>query len=757
PAQSGAGAGATGQGGTATAGVPGVAGTTNGGAPFAGSGGGGGAGRGGGGAMNGGEGGAGEGGGEMAGEGGTHAEPPACDPLLTPALDGPPAVEAGEGPLAAAVADFDADGRLDLATADNAGNTVTVLLGNGDASFRRAFQIDVGQAPGAIVALDWNRDGAVDLVTGNDGSVSILLGRNDGSFDSSLDFGLSGRAHGIVGGDFDADGAPDLGVAVTLPAGSGIQSVLFGSGGGSIVEVVDFFEMVPVGSVAAGDVNADGRTDLVFQASLQSSALIGGTRNFVPRRSETDVGAIAALDDLDGDGWADLALVMGCPRGVNSSLKVLRGSGDGYFAERSEYPSARCMGPAAAGDVDGNGTSDIVGAPNDVWLGNGDGSFREVLSAVTLGGRVLGLGDFDRDGRLDVAVAAEDSVFVRPGNGDGTFGSTPEFPTASSLSSLVLVDLNGDGVHDVAGANAWPAPPESSSASVLLGAGEGRFGSAHAYPTGVQPKDLAVRDLNYDGRGDLVTANDIDGTLSVLLGLGDGSFAPKQDYAVGGEPVSVAIGDANGDGSVDIVCANRAAHAVTVLAGRGDGSFSSPVTWPAGGAPWTATLADVNGDGRLDVVTANYEVSTISVLLGLGGGSFAAPRDYATGRVPTALAAGDLDGDGRMDLLTGNDATFSLLLGAPGGEFPSHEDFAGWASDLAVVDLNQDGILDVVANGPALRLYLGAGDGSFLCEQDYVLGGGLGAFDVADVNGDGRWDVVAATSESIAVFLGAPR
>ncbi|GAB2710291.1 hypothetical protein GCM10011495_37870 [Hymenobacter frigidus] len=160
------------------------------------------------------------------------------------------------------------------------------------------------------------------------------------------------------------------------------------------------------------------------------------------------------------------------------------------------------------------------------------------------------------------------------------------------------------------------------------------FGPRTDYPTGANPRNVALGDVNGDGRLDLVTANlNAAGTASVLLGTGAGTFGPKTDYPTGSHPYSLALGDVNGDGRLDLVTANVLGGSISVLLGTGMGAFGPKTDYPTGTNPISLVLGDVNGDGRLDLVTANNGpgANTSSVLLNTSTLSGARPGLAAAG------------------------------------------------------------------------------------------------------------------------------
>lgn len=191
---------------------------------------------------------------------------------------------------------------------------------------------------------------------------------------------------------------------------------------------------------------------------------------------------------------------------------------------------------------DGAGT---LGAPSDVVLGSAG---------------VVRAGDLNRDGKLDLAVAASNGVDVLIGNGDGSFLPPITYPTASGASALVAADFNGDGTLDLAKKTIAGNP---SPISVLLGNGDGTFLPHVDYAVALGTADLATSDVNGDGFLDLVTAGG-DLVATVLLGRGDGTFGSPGYYPSGGG-LSLSVGDFNNDGRSDLAIANQWSNTVSIL------------------------------------------------------------------------------------------------------------------------------------------------------------------------------------------------
>jgi len=363
-------------------------------------------------------------------------------------------------------------------------------------------------------------------------------------------------------------------------------------------------------------------------------------------------------------------------------------------------------------------------------------------------------------------------------------------------ASVAVADVNGDGkpdllVANLCGGNVCPA---EGSVGVLLGNGDGTFKTAVTYDSGgFDAISIAVADVNGDGKPDVVVVNECnstpfcsgDGLVAVLLGNGDGTFKTAVTYDSGANgALSVAVADMNGDGKPDLVvtncstttnCNNYGPGSVAVLLGNGDGTFQTAVVYPTGGDPGSVAVGDLKGDGKLDVVVAQCagplsgcEPGEVSVLLGNGDGTLQPPVNYSSGAdAPGSTTLADLNGDGKLDVVVSNsfsppnlhgNGAVGVLLGNGDGTFQTvvPYDLNGLGGALAVADVNGDGKPDVVVtveggsctSSSTLAVLLGNGDGTFQPEVDFCSAGTPNATSdiaVADLKGDGRLDLVVAT------------
>jgi hypothetical protein len=336
----------------------------------------------------------------------------------------------GAGPVAVATADFDGDGRLDLATANAQDGTASVLLGDGAGAFGSRTDHAVGGAPVAILAGDVSGDGRADLVTANAdaGTVSVLLGDGAGGFAPAVDHAAGTRPEAVGAGDFDLDGEIDLVVAdsvgVASPESAGnAMHWLRGIGGGA------------------------------FDAPVATEVGAGPTS--------------LAVADFDGDGFLDVALAAA----VDGLVTVLYGDGSGAFPRRTDVPTGVDCRSIALGDFDRDGLPDVaaLAAGNQVvaiLLSTGAGGFLPPAYMGTDGdATAFAVADVDGDARLDFLIAdgATTSVAVMVGR-SGEFWRLTDLATSPVPTAMTVADVDGDGILDAIVTNSL-----TGSVQVMLG------------------------------------------------------------------------------------------------------------------------------------------------------------------------------------------------------------------------------------------------------------------------------------------------
>jgi hypothetical protein len=402
-----------------------------------------------------------------------------------------------------------------------------------------------------------------------------------------------------------------------------------------------------------------GFTLTVAGAGFVSGSVINwnGTAQTTTFVSTQKLTAAIPATDIAKSGTAKITVSSPAPGGGTSNPVFFTVSATAVTTPllRNDIAAGSPDGLVAA-DFKGNGILDLAvannpssnGPGNDVaiYIGNGDGTFQPPVTYAVGHPGAIAAGDFNGDGKLDLAVLQPliGEVSILLGNGDGTFGSPQQYPTGQNPSSVAIADVNGDGVVDLVITNS-----NSNTVSVLLGNGNGSFQLHNDYSTGVKPTSVAVADFNGDGHLDLAVANNSDNTVSIMLNNGLGGFPTHTDLATTGAPTAIVAGDFNGDGHIDLAL-SAASQNLSVLLGNGDGTFQAHKEYSTGTNSQMIATADMNADGFLDLVVANFTDNSLSILLGKGDGTFKAQTIYPTNSGPAFLAIGDYNNDGKLDV-----------------------------------------------------------------------------------------------------------
>lgn len=685
-------------------------------------------------------------------------------------------------------ADFNNDGKLDIATADFSGN-LFVSLGNGDGTFQPPQVIPTfGSGSTDIVAGDFNHDGKVDvaLTNFNENTVGVFLGNGDGTFQAPQTFPTGPEPFTITALDINHDGKLDLVVDAIGGLMSNNVQVLIGNGDGTFQPPSQIGNASPIaGHMSVGDFNRDGAPD-VFLAGQVSAVLdglllnignAGGNPTYAPPvAAGNTTGALSVLvDDFNHDGIPDIAMAT-----ATGNVGILLGKPDGTYTAEQDYPAFGSLGAPniAKGDLNGDGNTDLVGSDVQtnsvsVLLGNPDGTFQAAKQfPAGSSPNAVAIADVNGDGKLDIIVAndpvgpTEASLLV--GDGNGGFGA----PTAIGGSvgggtSIAIGDFNGDGRLDIAIANQGIGT--NGAIDVLINNGSGSF-TTTGYQAGIKPIFVRAADVDRDGKLDLVVANaaKVAGTndITVLHGNGDGTFTLSGGANVGFTPSSVDVADINGDGIPDLVVSNQSGGNLAVLYGTGGGFFQNPVSYPANSTSAgenSVIAADLNGDGIPDLVVGSNTPSSVSILLGIKNNLQVSGTYSSSGTAPDAVATGDFNGDGLDDMAIVNSGSnnVSIRINQGNGNFKAQgSPYTVGTTPKAIVaaDFNKDGILDLaVANQGSDNVTVllgngsnGKGDGTFTFKGNFATGTGSAPVGlvVGDFDGNGTLDLAVSNSGS---------
>jgi hypothetical protein len=546
--------------------------------------------------------------------------------------------------VSALFVDLSGDGKADLVAAESYPNTVLTFISNGT-SFAAPTSYSVTFEVRAFAAADLNNDAKMDFVAGGEdsgeseqfveflSSTSAYTQRTFNGSNPSPDAAhyKSGVANVFLG-DVDGDGDRDL-IALNQ---HGVD--VFTNSGGGTFAVAQKFAAGPSGTV--GDFNGDGKTDVAVSGLYPGMLMFlsGGSGIYAAPQTIT-MGAVFATQaiatgDFNGDGKPDLQAITFTPDFNLPTLAVRLGNGDGTFG-------------------------------GDNLTDTGYSQF----------GQPYGVADYNKDGRLDVALAGGVAVSggvpeMFLGQGNGTFDSGTMLNIANGEVASITADFNGDGNLDFVTSQAGGGSNGTSPGqlSLILGNGNGTFGNPRTFSASPTPRGMVAGDFNRDGKLDIIVADDVPFPgISFFAGDGAGNFAARTTISLtqSDDPVSVVSGDFNKDGRLDIAVLCQ--RTIQVYLGGTTSLFTAGgvVQLDYGAATLSIAAADLNGDGNLDLVVADTQVPVVFELLGNGGGAFGLPipfyvnglqGDAIFGTIQQTFAIADFNHDGKLDVAVGSHA-----------------------------------------------------------------------------------------------------
>ena len=678
-------------------------------------------------------------------------------------------------PQCVKVGDLDGDGKTDIAVSNNdisAIGTISLFRNTGSGStvsFAPRYDLTTGPSwnPFNLALNDIDGDGKPEVVTRHQFNSNISVFRNSSTsgsltFQPKVDFSCFDASRSLAVGDLDNDGKPDIaagsysslnysfftntigaptissfspldacsGSTITINGTNfnGTTSVAFGGvQAASFTIVSDNVITAIIGSGASGSVSvtSPAGTEIktgftytgqciippVITSFTPVTGIVGTAvtitgQNFSPVMENNIVyfGAVKAIVTNATNNTINAIVPAGTS---NSSITVTTNSLTAYsanhfslsfngggicddftdtsFETKIDFAVGADPYHSIVTDADNDGKPDVITAnysSNNISLLKNN-STPGTVAFLGQTGNVTGdqpiaiaYGDLDGDGKQDIAVTNSNSshisVYINTSSvGNISYGSKVDFQTGTNPRGISIRDIDLDGKPDIIVTNF-----SSNSISVLrntsLGSGVITFAAQQIYSTGMGPLGVFVSDIDGDNKPDIAVTNVQSDNVSIFknIGLNPGNLtlAAKQDFSTGSQPVSVFINDLNNDNKPDMAISNSASTSVSVIinaSAPGTITFNSRTDYTSGLGPFGISIADLNGDHKPDICTANVFDATISVLRNTstnGSSSFAQKVDYSTGASPRNILIADIDADGRPDIISNNSSDNSISI-----------------------------------------------------------------------------------------------
>jgi 6-phosphogluconolactonase (cycloisomerase 2 family) len=721
--------------------------------------------------------------------------------------------EVGSKPLSLSIGDLDGDGKPELAVANSQSSNVSVFYntstsGNiSTSSFAAKVDFATGSFPYAVAIADFNGDGKPDLAFANynSGNVSILSNTgtagsiSSSSFATKVDFPTNSGARSISVGDLDGDNKPDI---VTANQSTDNISIIRNR------TVADLSNL----TLSSGILNPTFAANTINYTATVSNA----TSSITVTPTIADVNVTIAVNGTNvnsGTASGSIALSVGTNT-ITVVLTAQDATTNTYTINITRAtPPPPTISSLSSLTAEAGSTLTITGTNFNTTASNNIvffGSTMAIVSSSTstvvnvtvpVGATYAPITLLNTSTGLTASSKVSFTPTYNPTKSSITasdFLAKQDFATGSTPFSVAMGDLDGDGKSDLVVANYL-----SSSVSLYRNTstngnlGSSSFANRVDFTTGLRPIYVSLSDLDGDGKLDIVVANYSANTISLLRNtatngsIDASSFAAKVDFATGNSPISIAISDLDGDGKQDIAVANYYSNTVSLfrnIAITGSLTTASLIAkedFVTGSNPNSVAVSDLDGDGKTDLAVANKNSNSVSVFRNttiagtINSSSFEVKQDFTTDLAPVSVSVGDLDGDGKPDLATanGNNNTFSVLRNTSStgaintNSFATKVDFATGVSPFAIPsslfmsDLNGDGKLDVAAtitNFNVVALFVNTAtsgtiaSGSFATNQDFATGQLPSSIAIGDLDGDNRPDlaIVNRTSTSLSIFRG---
>ncbi|MBN8569252.1 MAG: T9SS type A sorting domain-containing protein [Ignavibacteria bacterium] len=613
-------------------------------------------------------------------------------------------------PYVTLLKDINGDGKLDIVVSEQAGNSIGVFINTttpGASTPTFSSRVDFASATGPthMTIADFNGDGKPDVAAAcnNVGMIAVFLnttttGASTPTFAAHTDFTSGTTAWSVISGDFNLDGKPDM---VGINRGGASMSVFLnttatGASTATFGTKTDFvLGSTPIGAVTT-DLNNDGNPDIVVTA--RGNAFISGfintttpgatTPTFTTRQDFATPSQpyFVASADLNGDGLKDIGVctATGNSFSVFLNTMTLGSTPTVSFSGKTEFATGNTPSYITGADFNGDGKPDLACTNAQA----GTSSISVFLNTIT------------------------------PGASTPTFSAKTDFATGSSAAMICSADFNGDGRPDMACVSIVNNIVSVFLNTTTPGASTPTFSTRADFAANGQPLGLTSADFNGDGKPDLICANI--GTVSVFLntttpGASTPTFSAKTDFTSGLSPVIISTGDFNKDGKPDFACTSLGSNNVTVnlnttTPGASTPTFATGVSFSAGTNPTGICCADINGDGKTDFVNSNRDDNNISVFLnttapGASTPTFSTGTNFAGVSKTQIVTPADFNGDGKIDLvvsnLTAGELSIFINTTTPGASTPTFAAKTDLSSGTSSVgnfagDFNLDGKSDIV-------------------------------------------------------------
>jgi hypothetical protein len=729
------------------------------------------------------------------------------------------------------IADFDGDGKLDVAATAYGilvlRNTSTL----GHISFAPSQTFDQGAYVYYLAAGDLDGDGKPDLAAaiGFAGNIAVALHNTSTpgtiSFQNAVSYGVGSDPRYLALGDLDGDGRPDMVVANTADTAISILQNLIGANVAPVITAFTPDTAVSGTIVQITGSNFSGITGVAFGGVPASSFSVNSATSITATVGNGASGNVSVMNaygtaSIGGFFFAGPVISRFAPA-VGNAGTVVKISGVNFtgvtsvafggvpaasFTVDSAEGITAVVGPGASGSVTvvaANGTAALPGfifgvpvvtnvaplaAPVGATVVISGMNFRGTPSAnIVYFGAVRALVVAATSTQLTVTVPAGATYQPVSVTVNGLTGTSPNAFTVTRAHVLPPIDTNSFSLAGSFAVGAWPRgvkvmdldgdgkpdllTPNSNSNSVSLLPNQStigllQFGAHIDLPAGSDPTAIATGDLDGDGRPDIAAINFNAGnysTVSVYVNKstpGNFSFSPKTDISTGQGSTDVAIADLNGDGKPDLIVLSGNSGTLTVFTNTtvvaGQPTFGPPQNYTAFNHSTTVAVVDIDQDGRPDLVTADFN-NTVTIFRNMSSGgvlSLLPQTPMTLNGNPEYIVAGDLDGDGLPDALVSNltsvtlyqnvSGTGNLQLWTIGGEVVP-------ATSMGLADFNGDGRVDLCAGHAtdgniSVLQNTSTGIGSFAFAQpvSFASGSYQNFANAGDLDGDGKADVVVA-------------